>query len=107
VPEVVNLVFMRPVQSRIKLWQMIGRGTRNQEACRFLDRLPNGEKTEFLIVDFWQNDFGKQTEDRVQPELPVLVRLFNIRLDILAAMRSQRPSAESMKTAAPRCSRVF
>jgi type I site-specific restriction endonuclease len=28
IPEVVNLVFMKPVQSRIKLWQMIGRGTR-------------------------------------------------------------------------------
>ena len=62
IPEVVNLVFMKPVQSRIKLWQMIGRGTRNQETCRYLDRLPNGEKNEFLIIDFWQNDFGKQTE---------------------------------------------
>ncbi len=93
VPEVVNLVFMKPVQSRIKLWQMIGRGTRNQEACRFFDRLPNGEKTEFLILDFWQNDFGKQTDDRVQPELPVLVRLLNIRLDILAATLNQRDGA--------------
>ena len=44
VPEVVNLVFMKPVQSRIKLWQMIGRGTRNQAACRFFDRLPGREK---------------------------------------------------------------
>ena len=33
VPEVVNLIFMKPVQSRIKLWQMIGRGTRSQAAC--------------------------------------------------------------------------
>ena len=59
VPEVVNLVFMKPVHSRIKLWQMIGRGTRNQEACKYFDRLPDGEKTEFLIIDFWQNDFGR------------------------------------------------
>ena len=36
VPEVVNLVFMKPVQSRIKLWQMIGRGTRNNAACKYL-----------------------------------------------------------------------
>ena len=62
IPEIVNLVFMKPVQSRIKLWQMIGRGTRNQQACRYFDRLPNGAKKEFLIIDFWQNDFGKQTE---------------------------------------------
>jgi type I restriction enzyme R subunit len=57
-PEVVNLVFMKPVQSRIKLWQMIGRGTRNQQACKYLDRLPDGKKTEFKIIDFWQNDFN-------------------------------------------------
>lgn len=53
VPEVVNLVFIKRVQSLIKLWQMIGRGTHNQEACRYLGRLPNGEKHEFLIIDFW------------------------------------------------------
>jgi type I restriction enzyme R subunit len=93
VPEVVNLVFMKPVQSRIKLWQMIGRGTRNQEACRFFDRLPNGEKTEFLIIDFWQNNFGKQTEDRVPVEVPLLIRLFNTRLDILAASLNQPEGA--------------
>ena len=90
VPEVVNLVFMKPVQSRIKLWQMIGRGTRSQDACRFFDRLPNGEKTEFLIIDFWQNDFGKQTEDRIPAEIPLLIRLFNTRLDILASTINQR-----------------
>ena len=28
VPEVVNLVFFKPVYSKIKFWQMIGRGTR-------------------------------------------------------------------------------
>jgi type I restriction enzyme R subunit len=28
VPEVMNLAFMKPVNSQIKFWQMIGRGTR-------------------------------------------------------------------------------
>lgn len=90
IPEVVNLVFLRPVQSRIKLWQMTGRGTRNQEACRYFDRLPNGQKDEFLVVDFWQNDFGKQTEIIPPAELPVLVRLFNTRVDILDATQNDR-----------------
>jgi len=90
VPEVVNLVFMKPVQSQIKLWQMIGRGTRNQEACRFFDRLPGGVKTEFLIIDFWQNEFNKESEDRPSAEIPLLIRLFNTRLDILAATRDNR-----------------
>jgi type I restriction enzyme R subunit len=83
VPEVVNLVFMKPVQSRIKLWQMIGRGTRNHQACKYLDRLPEGRKTEFKIIDFWQNDFNKKADDKPAIDMPVLVSLFNTRLKIL------------------------
>jgi type I restriction enzyme, R subunit len=90
IPEVVNLVFMRPVHSRIKLWQMIGRGTRNQQACRYFDRLPDGEKTNFLIIDFWQNDFGRQVDELAPSEMPLLTRLFNTRLDILAATLNRR-----------------
>jgi len=83
VPEVVNLIFMKPVQSRIKLWQMIGRGTRNQEACKFFDRLPDGKKTEFKIIDFWQNDFNKKADGKIPVEIPVLVSIFNTRLKLL------------------------
>lgn len=83
IPEVTNLVFMKPVQSRIKLWQMIGRGTRNQQACKYLDRLPDGKKTEFKIIDFWQNDFNKKADDKPAVDMPVLVSLFNTRLKIL------------------------
>lgn len=83
VPEVVNLVFMKPVQSRIKFWQMIGRGTRNQQACKYLDRLPDGKKTEFKIIDFWQNDFNKKADDKLPIDVPVLVSVFNTRLKIL------------------------
>ena len=82
-PEVVNLVFMKPVQSRIKLWQMIGRGTRNQQACKYLDRLPDGKKTEFKIIDFWQNDFNKKADDKQPIDVPVLVSVLNTRLKIL------------------------
>jgi type I restriction enzyme, R subunit len=83
VPEVVNLVFMKPVQSRIKLWQMIGRGTRNQQACKYLDRLPDGKKTEFKIIGFWQNDFNKKADDKPAIDMPVLVSVFNTRLKII------------------------
>jgi type I restriction enzyme, R subunit len=69
---------------------MIGRGTRNQKACRYFARLPNGEKTNFLIIDFWQNDFGRQTEERVPSEMPVLTRVFNTRLDILTVTINSR-----------------
>jgi type I restriction enzyme R subunit len=91
VPEIVNLVFMKPVQSRIKLWQMIGRGTRNHAACKkaFYDRLPDGKKTEFKIIDFWQNDFNKKADDKPPADMPVLVSLFNTRLKLAEATKDQ------------------
>lgn len=98
VPEVVNLIFMKPVQSRIKLWQMVGRGTRSQEACRYLDRLPDGKKTEFKIIDFWQNDFNKKADDRIPVEIPVLVSVFNTRLKILETQLST-PQGDTFKQA--------
>jgi type I restriction enzyme R subunit len=98
VPEVVNLVFMKPVQSRIKLWQMIGRGTRNHQACRFFDRLPEGRKTEFKIIDFWQNDFNRQADDRVPSEVPVLVSIFNTRLKLLEAYLHDQEATPFVQT---------
>ncbi len=68
VPEVVNLVFMRPVHSRIKLEQMIGRGTRTHETCKHPDWLPDGHKDDFLIIDFWENDFNKPAPGGRGPE---------------------------------------
>ena len=47
VPEVVNLVFMKPVHSRIKLWQMIGRGTRNQKDMQILRPAAQRRKDKF------------------------------------------------------------
>lgn len=95
VPEVVNLVFMRPVQSGIKLWQMIGRGTRNHETCKFLNRLPNGHKDHFLIIDFWENDFKKAPTAIANEGLPILVTLFNTRLKLLERfLKHKSPFAE-------------
>ena len=85
VPEVVNLVFMKPVQSGIKLWQMIGRGTRSDETCKFRDRLPEGGKTGFKIIDFWQNKFDREPTSQGLQTLPILVSLFNTRLRLLEA----------------------
>ncbi len=83
VPEAVNLVFMKPVQSPIKLQQMIGRGTRVQAACRNLALLPNFEKKDFLIIDFWENNFSRDAKEVVDPSTPVLVTIFNTRLRLL------------------------
>ena len=57
VPEVCNLAFAKPVFSKIKFWQMIGRGTRSDATCKDAHRhwLPNKKKEYFLIMDFWKN----------------------------------------------------
>ena len=51
VPEVVNLVFAKPVFSWVKFWQMIGRGTR---LCENLFG-PGNHKKKFRIFDHWGN----------------------------------------------------
>ena len=79
IPEIVNLAFMKPVNSQIKFWQMIGRGTRNNEACKVYDWLPNGKKENFLIIDYWEN-FEKVKIDATNRQIPVRVTIFNIRL---------------------------
>lgn len=51
IPEILNLVFAKPVKSPVKFWQMIGRGTRLSE-----DLFGPGEnKSIFRIFDHWGN----------------------------------------------------
>ena len=51
VPELLNLVFVKPVKSKAKFWQMIGRGTR---LCEDLFG-PGMDKQDFRIFDFCKN----------------------------------------------------
>jgi type I restriction enzyme, R subunit len=95
VPEVVNLVFMKPVGSRIKLDQMIGRGTRSNAACRYPFLLPNGVKSEFLILDFWENEFNRPPDEVEAQQLPVLVSIFNTRLKLLETYLNEQDSDEA------------
>jgi type I restriction enzyme R subunit len=79
VPEVVNLVFAKPVFSIVKFWQMIGRGTR---LCQNLFG-PGKHKTEFQIFDHWENfKFFEQSYEETQPpsQISLLQRLFDTRL---------------------------
>jgi type I restriction enzyme R subunit len=83
VPEICNLVFAKPVFSKIKFWQMIGRGTRPDQACKYRDRLPEGGKDYFLITDHWKNfEFHNMNpegkKEYLSEALPV--RLFRIKL---------------------------
>ncbi|MDH5672829.1 MAG: DEAD/DEAH box helicase family protein [Myxococcales bacterium] len=80
VPEVVNLVFAKPVKSYVKFWQMIGRGTRLCE-----DLFGTGKhKTEFLIFDHWSNFWffdEKYKEQQPSVQKSLLQHLFESRVE--------------------------
>ena len=82
IPAVVNLVFFKPVKSKIKFVQMIGRGTR---LCQNLFG-PGKDKQHFIIFDYCGNFeyFGSNPEGTVGQQVRSLTqRLFEVRLDIL------------------------
>jgi len=83
IPEVVNLVFAKPVFSYVKFWQMIGRGTR---LCPDLLG-PGQDKTHFQIFDHWANfeyfdEKFKESDPSRQKSL--LERLFEARIELAA-----------------------
>lgn len=85
VPEVVNLVFFKPVRSKTKFWQMLGRGTR---LCPDLFG-PGKDKKDFFIFDFCGNlEFFSQdvpgSEGSSQKSLNQ--RLFETRLGLITEL---------------------
>jgi type I restriction enzyme R subunit len=84
VPEVVNLVFAKPVKSKVKFWQMVGRGTR---LCENLYG-PGQDKTHFLIFDHWANfDYFEMDppEEEGRPSKSLCEKLFEMRLNLAEA----------------------
>ncbi len=101
VREVVNLVFAKPVFSYTKFWQMIGRGTRILDPDKIKPWCP--EKDKFLIIDCWENfDYFKMKPKGKEPSptLPLPVRLFEARIDKLAAAQLRYDSHIEAKTIA-------
>lgn len=81
VPEIVNLVFAKPVRSKVKFWQMIGRGTR---LCPDLFG-PGEHKTVFRIFDHWGNfAFFEQDKPEAEPTQAksLMEKLFEARLKL-------------------------
>jgi len=90
VPEVCNLVFAKPVLSKIKFWQMLGRGTRADQTCKHLDWLPNGKKEYFKVFDFWRNfEYWDMHPDGdyQQSQEAITNRIFMVRLKQLDHFR--------------------
>ena len=92
VPEVCNLVFAKPVFSKIKFWQMLGRGTRANSACNHMAWLPNGKKEYFQVFDFWNNfEYWQMNPDGVKNESPDAItnRIFLSRIKQLTFLRDR------------------
>lgn len=73
-PDVLNLVFFKQIRSKVKFWQMIGRGTRLRPGIDAQDRVSGTyhDKRHFFIFD-WCGNFeffrqGKNTAEGKNPE---------------------------------------
>lgn len=98
-PEIMNLVFVTPVFSDIRFWQMLGRGTRNFSACKNKSWLPIQDgvhvKEDFRILDFKFGDFSNvkqhqlESTDKSKITEDTKVKIFNKEVDLLKKKLSQ------------------
>ena len=97
IPEVVNLVFAKPIKSFVKFWQMIGRGTR---LCRNLFGAGK-DKEKFCIFDHWGNfqwfDFYFKAVEPTQSK-SLMQRVFEARV-MLAENALNKFNEEAFKLA--------
>lgn len=97
VPAIQNLVFAKPVFSKVKFWQMIGRGTRLH-----VDKATGEIKKDFLIIDHWKNFayFKLKPDGEIDhPSEPLPVRLFRLRLEAWQLLHGLQPDAKSTRDA--------
>lgn len=93
IPEIVNLVFFKPVKSKIKFWQMVGRGTR---LCKDLFG-PDQDKEFFYIFDFCENlEFFDANPEGVEPKASdsISQRLFKKRIQLAAEIQNNGKASE-------------
>jgi type I restriction enzyme R subunit len=96
--EVVNLAFAKPVFTKIKFWQMIGRGTRTLDEDKINPWCI--EKDKFLIIDHWNNfeRFGEKPEGDIPPVQDAIpVKIFKVRLAKLKIFQSMQNNQEFEK----------
>lgn len=94
VPSILNLVFFKPVHSKIKFWQMIGRGTR---LCKDVFG-PGKDKEFFYIFDYCANFeyFGNNPEGaKPVNAMSLTERLFSLRLNIAVNLQDAAHQADA------------
>ncbi|MBQ3734889.1 MAG: DEAD/DEAH box helicase family protein [Bacteroidales bacterium] len=92
IPDILNLVFFKIVKSKIKFWQMVGRGTRLSENIFGAGK----DKEQFYIFDWCRNFeyFGKNPDGKEAPPAQSLTeRLFCIRAELAFELQNQQHQA--------------
>ena len=89
VPEILNLVFFKPVKSKIKFWQMIGRGTR---LCKDLFGAVL-DKKEFYIFDYCKNfEFFSVNPKGIETNnvISLTERIYGYKLDLIVELQNMK-----------------
>ncbi len=97
VPSVLNLVFFKPVKSKIKFIQMIGRGTR---LCPGL--IDGRDKEFFLIFDYCGNfEYFDENPDGTTNNngKSLSQKLFDVKLDILVELQKYEHQSDPLHKA--------
>jgi type I restriction enzyme, R subunit len=95
----VNLVFFKPVWSKTKFWQMVGRGTR---LCKDLFG-PGKDKQSFYIFDCCRNlEYFSQNPDSAEAGVPLSLsaNLFIRRVELMKEI-DDRKAAEKIEVSDP------
>ena len=92
IPDVVNLVFFKPIRSKTKFWQMIGRGTRLRPDLYG----PGADKKDFRIFDVCGNfDYFQANPEAAESRAVTSLseRLFTTRTDVVYAFDRTKVSS--------------
>jgi len=95
IPEILNLVFFKPVRSKAKFWQMVGRGTR---LCENIFG-PEMDKECFYIFDVCGNlEFFtaniKETDAGLRGSLSQ--QIFNVKLNLAFILEEKKVTGEEL-----------
>lgn len=89
IPEIVNLVFFKPVKSKVKFWQMIGRGTRT---CQDLFGVGK-DKEEFYIFDYCKNfEFFSENPNGIETntQISLTEKIYHHKLDLIVELQNMK-----------------
>ena len=87
IPEILNLVFFKPVKSKIKFWQMIGRGTR---LCKDLFGVGQ-DKKQFYIFDYCKNfEFFSENPKGIEAnsQMSLTEKIYGYKLDLIVELQN-------------------